>query len=409
MPPRADRAGVPVAGREEVSVGAGMPERATKSVAEKRAMETFGKAFPRAAEGLGYRDPRGSLRVCGLAVLGLLLLGGLASALLAAAPRYRDRTTTTAATTTSTVTTSTGIRRARDQRPRLGPRARPQPVGRLRLREARLDVTTGSSRTTTPARRSAPRRWRPCACCSRPRRRRRSNSTAPWTVTDADRHEGAARPGRARADAEARARRPPRAAAAVHVRRQAAARRRQGRLPRQARRLERRQARPGDRHGRARGVSEGRRAGGDAVVVVARGAEGAGGRGALVRAREPDDRARHSTSTATRAARSTAASPPRTPRRAPRSTRRRDRSSSTTARSRTRSSSRPRAAAPRRRSSRPASTCPYLVPVADPYDTLSPYHDWGPVLFDAAAGREAAQARGADRGPADDDRRRRAA
>jgi stage II sporulation protein D len=27
---------------------------------------------------------------------------------------------------------------------------------------------------------------------------------------------------------------------------------------------------------------------------------------------------------------------------------------------------------------------PYLVPAADPYDTLSPYHDWGPVLFDAA-------------------------
>jgi stage II sporulation protein D len=30
------------------------------------------------------------------------------------------------------------------------------------------------------------------------------------------------------------------------------------------------------------------------------------------------------------------------------------------------------------------SAVPYLVPVADPYDTLSPYHDWGPVLFDAA-------------------------
>jgi stage II sporulation protein D len=28
---------------------------------------------------------------------------------------------------------------------------------------------------------------------------------------------------------------------------------------------------------------------------------------------------------------------------------------------------------------------PYLVPVADPYDAASPYHDWGPVLFDAAA------------------------
>ena len=26
---------------------------------------------------------------------------------------------------------------------------------------------------------------------------------------------------------------------------------------------------------------------------------------------------------------------------------------------------------------------PYLVSVADPYDTASPYHDWGPVLFDA--------------------------
>jgi stage II sporulation protein D len=28
---------------------------------------------------------------------------------------------------------------------------------------------------------------------------------------------------------------------------------------------------------------------------------------------------------------------------------------------------------------------PYLVPVADPYDSASPYHDWGPVLLDAVA------------------------
>jgi stage II sporulation protein D len=28
---------------------------------------------------------------------------------------------------------------------------------------------------------------------------------------------------------------------------------------------------------------------------------------------------------------------------------------------------------------------PYLESVADPYDTLSPYHDWGPVLYDAKA------------------------
>jgi stage II sporulation protein D len=27
---------------------------------------------------------------------------------------------------------------------------------------------------------------------------------------------------------------------------------------------------------------------------------------------------------------------------------------------------------------------PYLVPVADPFDTASPYHDWGPVVLDAA-------------------------
>ena len=30
------------------------------------------------------------------------------------------------------------------------------------------------------------------------------------------------------------------------------------------------------------------------------------------------------------------------------------------------------------------SPVPYLVSVPDPYDTTSPYHDWGPVLFDAA-------------------------
>jgi stage II sporulation protein D len=28
---------------------------------------------------------------------------------------------------------------------------------------------------------------------------------------------------------------------------------------------------------------------------------------------------------------------------------------------------------------------PYLVSVTDPYDTLSPYHDWGPMLYDAKA------------------------
>ena len=32
---------------------------------------------------------------------------------------------------------------------------------------------------------------------------------------------------------------------------------------------------------------------------------------------------------------------------------------------------------------------PYLVSVPDPYDTLSPHHDWGPVAFDAAAAAKA--------------------
>ena len=32
---------------------------------------------------------------------------------------------------------------------------------------------------------------------------------------------------------------------------------------------------------------------------------------------------------------------------------------------------------------------PYLLSVPDPYDTLSPYHDWGPVLVDAKAAARA--------------------
>jgi stage II sporulation protein D len=32
---------------------------------------------------------------------------------------------------------------------------------------------------------------------------------------------------------------------------------------------------------------------------------------------------------------------------------------------------------------------PYLVPVADPYDSLSPYHDWGPMLVNAVAAAKA--------------------
>jgi stage II sporulation protein D len=37
---------------------------------------------------------------------------------------------------------------------------------------------------------------------------------------------------------------------------------------------------------------------------------------------------------------------------------------------------------------------PYLVAVPDPYDTLSPYHDWGPVLLSAAEAGKALKVRG---------------
>ena len=39
-------------------------------------------------------------------------------------------------------------------------------------------------------------------------------------------------------------------------------------------------------------------------------------------------------------------------------------------------------------------TVPYLVSVDDPYDTLSPYHDWGPVLVDARKAARALKAPG---------------
>ena len=73
--------------------------------------------------------------------------------------------------------------------------------------------------------------------------------------------------------------------------------------------------------------------------MAGRGARGAGGRRALVRARQPERSSATSTSTPTRAARSTAASPPSRRARAPRSPRRRARSCSAAARSPTRSSS----------------------------------------------------------------------
>ena len=102
-------------------------------------------------------------------------------------------------------------------------------------------------------------------------------------------HQGRARAGHPEPEAEARGRRPAGVAAAVHLRRQAAARRRRQALPREDRRLDRRQAAAGRRHGRARGVSEGRRSVGDAVRLACGSAEGAGGRRTVLRACEPHE------------------------------------------------------------------------------------------------------------------------
>ena len=75
---------------------------------------------------------------------------------------------------------------------------------------------------------------------------------------------------------------------------------------------------------------------------------------------------------------------PRCRRRTTPSMRRRARSCSTTARSPTRSSSPPPAGARPRPRRRPGPASRTSSRSLDPYDTASPYHDWGPVLFDAA-------------------------
>ena len=97
---------------------------------------------------------------------------------------------------------------------------------------------------------------------------------------------------------------------------------------------------------------------GDAERLARRGAEGTGGRGALVRASRTASPARASTSTPTCAARSTAASPARARARQPRSRRRRARCCSGRASRSTRSSIRRRAARRSTRSRSSARPCP---------------------------------------------------
>ena len=48
---------------------------------------------------------------------------------------------------------------------------------------------------------------------------------------------------------------------------------------------------------------------------------------------------------------------------------------------------------------------PYLVSVADPHDSISPYHRWGPVVLTAKAARARLKVPGSAARPADDDHR----
>ena len=73
---------------------------------------------------------------------------------------------------------------ARPRRPRLGPRPRDEPVGRLRLREARLELRADPRALLHGHARSGRRRRRPCASCWSRRRRRRSARPSPGRSTD---------------------------------------------------------------------------------------------------------------------------------------------------------------------------------------------------------------------------------
>ena len=147
---------------------------------------------------------------------------------------------------------------------------------------------------------------------------------------------------------------------------------------------------------RARGLPLRRRPVGDAARLAAGGAQGPGRRGALLRARGQARAGPGSTSTRTRGARSISASPTRRPRR-PLPCR-------TTAGQVVIYAGRVAttyffSSSGGRTSSAsevwPGSTgAPYLVSVNDPYDTISPYHRWGPFVVPAPRLRRVLGVRG---------------
>ena len=257
----------------------------------------------------------------------------------------------------------------------------------LRARRGQ-EATTGSSPTTTRA------HARPLAGHDRARAPRRGPDVAHGRLGGAVHAPRRARrdvrlPGQ---DADARAgpqgdgRRPPahaRSAGDVHARRAEPAARR-ARLPRGARRpLERLDAQRGQL-GRPRAVPLRRRPGRDAVALGARGPEGPGRRGPLLRARIAQDGRHFDLYADTRS--QVYGGVPSEDARDDRGGRRDGRPGPHVRRQgrRRRTSTRRRAAA---RRGDPdvwnAAPIPYLVSVADPYDTLSPYHNWGPFRFSA--------------------------
>src|SRR3954452_24328244 len=108
MPPCARRLAFRYRAGRMMLAGAGMPGRTTKRVAARDAMETFGKASTKPGEQSATVTRVGRLALVP-AALGLLVCGGLASAVLAAGRAPSATTTAPALTTITAVSTAPSV------------------------------------------------------------------------------------------------------------------------------------------------------------------------------------------------------------------------------------------------------------------------------------------------------------
>ena len=275
---------------------------------------------------------------------------------------------------------------ARDQRPRLRARHGTEPMGRVRVRAARLDVRRKSSRTTTRARRSVPSGVTSVRVLVSLRRKAVLSSAAPWSVRGANGETVALASGRLTLGpklAVATGKQPALVAPLTFASAQPIS---VGGVPYRGRFVVSAVGNEGAGRQRrlARVLPRRCRPGGDARNLAGRRARGPGRRVALLRAREPDREPRlrplrrHAQPGLRRHPRRVAGGERR---------RRGDEGSGRAlraARSPTPSTSPPPAVVRHRAAEATGTAVPYLVSVADPYDAISPDHDWGPVLVPAS-------------------------